>query len=390
MHKHISQSILTDLLKWEGQTCLSLYMPMERSFPDREQNPVRFKNLLRLLNEQLGDDANAQSRQLMPQFEALLNDAELWNKPRGGLAVLAGGDQFRVFVLHQSVPEQVRVDRQPYLQPLLRISQTDGHFQLLSLTRDKVRLFEGNQDSLEEVELHEAVPRNLEQALGSELTPKDQSGHPGGFSNAAERSAGMTMHEAGGGGKQAEIDIDRERYFRAVDRAISEHHSRGMPLILAALPRNQAAFRAVSHNQQLLAEGVALDPALLDVATLRQHCDEIMTRRYNAWLDGLLERFGAAQGAGLACQDLNEIGQGAVAGRVSLLLIESGRKVPGVVNSTSGAVDLYPDEEGSAVENGADVLDQLIPQALRNGAEVVVVSPGVMPTEAGAAAVFRF
>jgi len=394
MYEHITQSALSELLKQQGHTFLSLYMPMERTFPGREQNPIRYRNLLRQLREQLDLASGAAApHNLLEPFEALLGDDRLWNSPRSGLAIVGSDNLFQVFSLHQPVTEQVRVDRQPYLKPLLRISQSAGAFQVLCVTRDAVRLCEGDQDVLHEVELHPAVPRSLEQALGSELTEKNQSGHPDGFSRAAEKTGGMTMHESGGGGKQDEIDIDRERYFRAIDKAIAEHHSRrsGLPLILAALPRNQAAFRAISHNAQLLDEGVAMDPSLIDAAALRQHCGEIMSKRYNAWLDKVLERYGTAQGKQLACENVAQIGEAVYAGRVSVLLVESGRNLPGVVNQQSGAVDLYEtDGDDKAAGTGADVLDQLIPKAVQNGAEVVVVPPGLLPGESGAAAVLRF
>ena len=390
MYQHITRAALAELLKLQGQTFVSLYMPMERTFPEREQNKVRYKNLVRQLREQLEGGAAAAEHTLLQQFEALLNEDDLWNTPRSGLAVLAGEDLFKVFSLHQGVEERIRVDRQPYLQPLLRISQLAESFQILCVTRDAVRLCEGDRHVTHQVELHPSVPRNLEEALGSELTDKNQAGFPGGFSRAAEKAGGMARHEAGGGGKQDEIELDRERYFRAIDKAITEHHSRpDLPLILAALPRNQAAYREFSHNPQLLEEGIPLDPSLLEAAELRRHAGEIMARRHSAWLDGVLERFGAAKGKQLACESLAEISEAVYAGRVALLMVESGRSVPGVVNPQNGEVDLY-DADGDATQSGADVLDQLIPRAVQNGAEVVVLPKGMMEGSAGAAAVFRF
>lgn len=46
----------------------------------------------------------------------------------------------------------------------------------------------------------------------------------------------------GQGDRNEEIDLDIERFFRAVSRAIYEHHSKpsGLPLILAALPEYHA------------------------------------------------------------------------------------------------------------------------------------------------------
>src|SRR5690606_35307536 len=135
MYEHITRAALTELLKLQGQTFVSLYMPMERTFPEREQNNVRYRNLLRQLREQM-DGATAPTEQkLLQQFEALLNEDELWNSPRSGLAVLGSEDLFRVFSLHHVEEERNRVDRPPYLQPLLRISHVAVYYPILGVHR---------------------------------------------------------------------------------------------------------------------------------------------------------------------------------------------------------------------------------------------------------------
>lgn len=386
MYDHITQADLTQLLTLEDGLFLSLYMPMARSFPDQEQNRVRYRNLLRQLRERFERHPAATDTNLLGPFEALVHDDDLWQNPRDGLAVIGGDGFFKVFSLHQTVAEEVCIDQQPYLKPLMQISQSAGRYQVLCITRDAVRLLEGDQNLLEEVELHPQVPRNLEQALGTELTHKRQAGNPHGFSRAADRTSGAARYEAGGGGKQEEIEVDRERYFRAIDKAIIEHHSRsGLPLILAALPRNQAVYRAISHNALLLEEGINLDPGLLDAAALRLYAADVITRRHNDWLDSVLARYGAAQGRSLASTDISEIGEAVFAGRVSVLMVQAGRSLPGAVDPESGAVQLHDHQVA-----GTDVLDQLIPRASRNGAEVVVLPAGLLPGAAACAAVFRF
>src|SRR3546814_5763577 len=54
--------------------------------------------------------------------------------------------------------------------------------------------------------------------------------------------------------KRDAIDAETERFFRAVDRAVLEHHSRpgGLPLLLAALPEHHHLFRKISDNPQLM------------------------------------------------------------------------------------------------------------------------------------------
>lgn len=388
MNDPITRDTLTDLVKLDEQICLSVYMPTHRSVPEREQDPIRYKNLLRELRGALASRyPQADQDALLEPFEALLEDRDFWVYQRDGLAVLGGEHFFRVFALQRRVPEIASVDVRPYLKPLLRIAQSADRFQVLCLARDEVRLFEGNRDVLDEIELVDEVPRNQIQALGGDLTEATQSGKPGGYSMASERGDPM-MHEAGGSGKQDEIDLDRDRFFRKVDSAISEHYSNpgNLPLLLVALPENQSVFRAATRNQHLVEQGVDIDPSSLDVDQLRKRSWEVMSRQYRQRLDGIVDQYGASSGQGLASDRVEDIGQAAVAGRVSTLLVEAERVIPGELDQQSGEVHV----NGTGEEGGYDVLDQLIPQVLQNGGEVIVLPADQMPVSTGAAAMYRF
>lgn len=387
MSELLTRETLTELLNVAEQPCLSLYMPTHRAFPEREQDPIRFKNLVRELREQLqARFPDEQHDDLMRRFEAYQDDRDFWNHPRGGIAMLGGRDFFKVFTLYRSVPERAIANVHPHIAPLLRIIQSADQYQVLALSRDEVRLFEGNRDQLLEVELADKVPKSIVEALGSDLTAGDQSGRPDGFGAASDRGDPF-MHESGGSGKQDEIDSDRDRFFRAVDRAIIEHHSKasGLPLLLAALPENQAVFREISHNQQLVPGGVAIDQAALEIKELQSRCWEIMASQYSTRLDGLLDQYGAARGKGLAGDDLGEIGRASISGRIATLLVEADRVQPGKLDHASGQVTLESGEAGKP-----DVLDELALHAMRNGADVVIVPTERMPCRSGAAAVYRF
>lgn len=388
MNEPINRDTLTDLVKLDEQICLSVYMPTHRTVPEREQDPIRYKNLLRELRGKLATRyPQADHDALLEPFEALLEDREFWIYQRDGLAVLGGEHFFRVFPLQRRVPEIASVDVHPYLKPLLRIAQSADRYQVLCLARDEVRLFEGNRDVLDEIQLIDDVPRNQNQALGSDLTEATQTGKPGGYSMASERGDPM-MHEAGGSGKQDEIDLDRDRFFRKVDLAIAEHYSNpsNLPLLLVALPENQSVFRAATRNQHLVADGIDMDPSALDVEQLRKRSWEIMSVQYRQRLNGIVDQYGASRGQGLASDRVEDIGQAAVTGRISTLLVEAERVIPGELDQTSGEVHV----NGAAAEGGHDVLDQLIPQVLQNGGEVIVLPADQMPVGTGAAAMYRF
>jgi len=384
-----TQQTLDTLLALADQPNLSIYMPTHRTFPERTQDPIRLKNLIKQLETALAQHyPQISSHVLLDPFQALVDDPTFWNSGPDAIAIFGGLEHFMVIGLHQSVPEIAMVNSHPYLKPLLRIAPMTDGYQALCLSRDRVWMYEGSAQSLYEFSLPESIPTTQVAALGEELTPRDQQGHPDGFSGGGERGDPM-MHESGGGGKQDEINLDRERFFRIVDRKITEHCSRSsrLPLVLVALPENQAVFRALSRNPLLLPAGIDQDPATLSATQLAKACGELMQSRHAEKLNDVFNRYGVAVGQRRSGTQLPEIAHAAAEGRVALLLVEADRRVDGTMDQNSGELVLEPQQEGAA----NDVLDELILGVIRHGGEVVVVPPErVMPTDTGAAAVYRY
>ena len=195
------------------------------------------------------------------------------------------------------------------------------------------------------------------------------------------------MHH-GHGSKKDEVDIDTERFFRAVDRAVLEHHSRpsSLSLMLAALPEYHALFRRISHNPFLIAEGIDIHPDALSVDALRDRAWRIVEPYYYARLARLVEEFARAKSNGLGADDLALVAEAAVAGRVATLLIEADRQVPGRMDATTGRTT-FDDLAHPEVD---DLLDDLGELVLKMRGQVVVVPAERMPTGTGIAAIYRF
>lgn len=192
----------------------------------------------------------------------------------------------------------------------------------------------------------------------------------------------------GHGSKTDEADIDAERFFRAVDRAVLEHHSKpsGLPLLLAALPHYHSLFRQVSHNPFLAEEAVDVHPDALTSDELRERASRVFEPRYLARLAAVVEEFGRAKSKGLGSDELANTALAAVAGRIGKLMIEAERHIPGRIDYTSGSIasgDLaHPEVD--------DLLDDLAELVLKKGGQVLVVPAERISTRTGIAAVYRF
>ncbi len=364
--------------------CLSLYQPTHRHHPQNQQDPIRFGNLVKELEQSLQQKYSADEiAQLIQPLETLAGNTEFWDHTRDGLAVFAAAGIFQVYGTQRPLPELAVVAESFHTKPLRRLLQTADRYQVLGLTRDAIRLFEGNRDALDEIDPAPGVPRTLTDALGEELTEP----HSTVASYGGGAGAGGAMHH-GHGGKSPEVEIDDERFFRAVARAVTEHHSQpsGLPLILAALPEHQAVFRGVSHNPALLEAGITTNPDALSEEELREQAWEVFEPQYQARLKALKEEAAYASSKKLGSDDLTEVATAAVAGRVQTLLLEAGRRLPGRIDSKTGDVTRAKLDDPQT----DDLLDDLADLVSEMGGEVVVVPSEGMTTDTGLAAIYRY
>jgi hypothetical protein len=382
-------SPLQELFASEHGLCVSIYQPTFRAFPDRQQNPVRFRNLVReaarSLTERIGDDETAA---FLEPLHALMDSRTLWDHPQDGLAVFRASGFLRFHKVQRALPERVIVADSFHTKPLLRVTQSADRFEVLAVTRQHVRLFQGNRDQLDEVTLDPHVPRTLVDALGDQLTEQHQtaSSYQSGGPGMGGGQGGYNVY--GVGSRKDELDKDVERFFRIVDRAVADHHSRHsrLPLLLAALPEHHALFHSVSHNAALLDAPIAVNPDALAADELRQRAWAAFEPRYLARLAELVEAFGTARAHGQGSDQLAEIALAAIGGRVRTLLVEADRVVPGRIVRETGEVETAPLSDAFT----DDLLDDLAEHTLRAGGEVVVVPAARMPVTTGAAATYRF
>ena len=255
---------LKPLLGEHSAPCLSLYQPTYRQFPDSQQNVVRYKNLLRELETALEAEAPRTPTPLRccGLSQRLLDDADFWAHPQDGIAVFGAPGFFHVEKVQRRVPEMVVVNDHLHLKPLVRVFQSEDTYQILALDRAEIRMYQGDRYVLDEIVMAPSVPRTIEEALGP---ARHAAGHAraraasarGMGSTATGIATGAQFH--GHGSKNDdEPQLDIERFFRVVDRAVTEAHSKPstFPLILAALPEYHSRFHEISHNPYLLDEGI--------------------------------------------------------------------------------------------------------------------------------------
>jgi hypothetical protein len=367
--------------------CLSLYLPTFRAFPDSQQNPVKYRNALKELKTSLEQKHRGQDHSaLLEPFERLLDDGDFWAHPQDGIAVFGAPGFFHVEKVQRPVPSLVVVNDHLYVKPLVRVFQSDDTYQILALDRKEIKLYQGNRYVLDEVVMAPSVPRTIEDALGPDV--KQQGVERMATHGAGKGGQGMQAHH-GHGSKKDEVGVDIERFFRVIDRAICEAHSKPseLPLILAALPEYHTHFRDISKNPFLIDEAIHKNADAMTRDQLRDEAWKLMEPRYHARLQQILDMYHAQKARAMATDDLTHAVEFATDGRIGTLIVEADRRIPGHIDGRMPRREAAL-RDGPAVDG--DILDDLAERVLKTGGQVIVAPLGSMPTDTGLAAIFRY
>ncbi len=365
---------LKKLLEPRDPPCVSIYLPTHRRKTEGRSDLILFRNLCREAERILQKDVpGAAAREIIERLQALDRE-DFWDEGprRDGLAVFAAQGFSVAYRLPGQFPELNVVGGTFHTKPLIRFLQSNAlAYHLLALNAHRVALYEGHGESIHEVPLPAAV--------------QSADGAVPGESEA--RGTDRTGYAQGGPKEQAKADL--EKHFRNVAREIWKGALRSStrPMILAAPGHEQPIFRKVAQIPILIEQGIAVDPAKLSLEDLSAEARRVLEPEIQRRISKVNEDFALAQSRKHGSDALKLIAQAVVQGRVKTLLVESGRRVWGLLDTTSG--DILP---GEAARNAYDVdlLDELAEQTLARGGEVYVLKKDDMPTQQGIAAVFRF
>ena len=365
---------LKRLLEPRDPPCVSIYMPTHRRKMEGRSDVILFRNLCRESERVLEKDVpGVVAREIVERLKAL-DQEEFWDEGprRDGLAFFVAQGFSIAYRLPGQFPELNVVGGSFHTKPLIRFLQSNAvAYHLLALNAHRVALYEGHGDSI-----HELPLPGIPQVPGTE--------------NGTEMEAGAPDRmRFGQGGPKDQAKVDLEKHFRNVAREIWKGSLRASsrPMILAAPGQLQSVFRRVAQISALIEEGVVVDPAKLSLDELRTEARRVLEPEIQRRIGKVRDEFSLAQSKKHGSDALKLVARAVVEGRVKTLLVESGRRIWGLLDAASG--DILPGDS-SRNAHDVDLLDELAELSLSRGGEVYVLKKDEMPTQQGIAAVFRF
>lgn len=382
----LDRTALDKLSTHNHAPCLTIMMPTHGTPPEREGDPLVFKNLVNELKEKMENNGYKNQVEWLSPLETVFRDRDFWNHQERGLAIYISADMVKSFRLPVVLPALTIVSDTFHIKPLYRYFQRNDRFQVLVLNLDGVRLFEGNKFKMTELDLAGKVPMTMKEALGSDL---DEAHFNTAFATGkgsnkqANQATGNVVH--GYMEKSQEKDNDNERFFRVIDQKVAEHFSvtSGLPLILAALPEHHALFQKVSKNNSLQEHGVEMDASNLSGDELKTKVWDAYYPQYQKNIKQILADQQLAASQGMSHTLLDDIARDAIDGKIDTLLLEENRIIKGRILEDERRVEYA----SSGVD---DVLDDLSALVIQQNGNVVLLPANQMPEGNGAVSINRY
>jgi hypothetical protein len=364
-------------------TCISLYMPAHRSGRETEQNPIRFKNLLRQAEEQMLDKglSSSQVEALLKEPQRLLADPMYWQYQSDGLAMFCAEDHFHCFRLPVGFAELVVIADRFHIKPLLRLIASDGIFYILAISQNRLRLLQGTRHSVNELDLGD-TPQRLSEAFPDDSPEKQLQFHTGSSVGSGDRSAMFHGHEISN-----ELKNRIQQWFRSIDKRLRDLlPDKQSPLVLAGVGTLFPLYKDVNSYPHLMNEGVPGNPAGMKMEELQQKAWKIVEPVFEKKRAAAYDRYHQLAGTGQTTSEVTDAVVSAHHGRVEALFVAVGVQVWGAYDSNTDRVVIHE----SPKPGDGDLLDLSAIRTLINGGEVYAVAPEEVPDRALVAAVLRY
>ena len=338
---------------------ISLYIPTHRAYPDNRQDPIVYKNQLKLVENALEERSPRRDwEKTFEKMQLLLEDENFWMHTTEGLGVLGAGGRAETFLLDSPEDPAFYVGDDFHLLPLYPLIGSLSQAYLADISRDRFIMYYAGSEGITEMEMPDIKNDFSELFDDFDANANLRTGSYGGLSGA--------LH--GHGSKPEEPDKDREKYFRYLDGAFASLNKKsGLPVILAGTQDSLNEFSALAKGAFYLDGKIESPLESLSPDDIAGRIKTILKPSLEKSLSSLRTLINNKQNENKAVGDLKDIAAAAQEGRVELLIL------PQVLRES---------EQAS--------MDKAAQQVLQNGGRVYSDRGGALELPHGRLALLRY
>lgn len=376
---------LDQLLSTQGQYCISIFMPTHQKGMEIEQDPIRFKNLIKQAKNDLDEKgySDKEKENLLKPADEFLNDTYFWRYMSDGLAVFIGPDTFNFYRAPLQFDEQVYISEHFNIKPLIPLLSGDIRFYVLALNLKHVKLYRASRFNMQASET-DAIPESIEDFLKYDDPERQLQFHTGtGVGNG--RRAAM-FHGQGVSTDDVQMKKNILRFFQAVDNGVKTTlKDESAPLVIAGVEYLAGIYREANSYNHLFSEIIDHNPLDLKEDELHKNAWAAVEPHFRQEQEKAIDQYHQLLHNGKASHEIEEIIKAAFQDRIKYLFVNLAHQQWGKYSLESDYVERHDTQE----PDDEDLVEAAIKQTLRQNGKVFAMDKENMPAPV-MAAVFRF
>ncbi len=368
----------------QAKPCVSVYLPTHVAGEQRQQDPVRLKNLLQRAEEQLagGWMRTTEARQFLKAARDLPAEPPFWNERSDGLAIFVAPGSFHCYRLPVKFSELVHVNRRFHVKPLLPLLTAGDRFFILALSQNKVRLFSASRYSIEQVDV-KGLAMKMDDALNYVENDRGSQVHTATRGSQGKQAAVFHGH----GGQADRHKDDLTQFFRLIDAALQVVlRDESTPLLLAGVEYLLPKYRDVNSYSHVIGEALIGNCDRLTAHQLHEKAWPLIEPVIQQARDDAASEYGRLAGTAKASRDIRQILPAGHEGKIDTLFVDVQAHQWGLFDPSDATVELH-DSQNTGDD---DLLDLAAVETLSHGGTVYSVEREHVPNAASAAAIFRY
>jgi len=275
--KHINNIDIEKLHNKTQKNNVSVYINASKAAPEEKenQNRINLKNRIKEAEELLKRNnfkEEEAAEYLKPAYD-LTEDSQLLRNLWGGLAVFLNQNYFDYVNVPKNWHDIAYVGDEFYLAPVIEPIVKNQSFYVLSINLEDTKLYKADRFNIEEVEVSDFIPENIEEAIGFDY--KDRlyqhlSAHTG---------QGQTFYHGHAEGEEEKKKEVKKFLNHINDGLMKILNDKNEPLIVESVDYIFSFFGEITAYKGLIDKNISLSPKEANTTTMHKKAWELIEKR---------------------------------------------------------------------------------------------------------------
>ncbi|MGI8892697.1 MAG: hypothetical protein ACR2GN_04475 [Bacteroidia bacterium] len=373
----------SELANHRDDTCISILLPTHRAGHQVNEGEdwINYKSALQRVENQLQSSGmkGDKIKELLKPAKNLLDETTYWHNMSDGLAVFIAHGYFYKTEVPVPFEHHEHINKRFYLKPLVPLLTGEGKFYLLAIAKGSVKFFTCYHHAIEQLELGNLVPKDMEEALRYDDPEKSLQFHSGSGRGEVGPTGGTirgAMYHGHGGLDDVE-KVNLERYLNLVDKGIVKLISgEETPLVLAGVDYLVPIYKKVTNYNNLYPDAVFGNPEHIPMAELHEMAQNIIEPHFNSRKEEARLKYDETKHTERASDELAEVIPAAFYGRVDSLFVNKNKEIYGTFNKENNKLILHGE---SKEEGDIELLNEAAIHTILNSGTVFLEDEDSIP-----------